>query len=178
MAGSGELIKLPLCSVQFSSVAQSVQLFATPWIAARQASLSITISRSSLRLCVSLCFFQFQWLMSVQFPSIFSLKFFLYEMHIQSLVVCVSEEPKLCWSCHLIACMLSRFRCVQLFATLWTRLLCQWDFADKNTGVGCHALLQGIFLTWGSNPCLFHLLHCQAWSLPLALPGEASVEIT
>ena len=27
----------------------------------------------------------------------------------------------------------------------------------KNTGVGCHALLQGIFLTQGSN---LHLLHC------------------
>ena len=34
----------------FSSVAQSVQLFATPWIAACQASLSITNSWSSLRL--------------------------------------------------------------------------------------------------------------------------------
>ena len=33
-------------SVQFSSVAQSVQLFATPWTAARQASLSITNSQS------------------------------------------------------------------------------------------------------------------------------------
>ena len=40
---------LPQChsSVQLLS---HVQLFATPWIAARQASLSITISRSSLRL--------------------------------------------------------------------------------------------------------------------------------
>ena len=39
-------------SVQFSSVQSlsHVRLFATPWIAARQASLSITISRSSLRL--------------------------------------------------------------------------------------------------------------------------------
>ena len=39
-------------SVQFSSVQSlsHVQLFATPWIAARQASLSITNSRSSLRL--------------------------------------------------------------------------------------------------------------------------------
>ena len=39
-------------SVQFSSVQSlsRVQLFATPWIAARQASLSITTSRSSLRL--------------------------------------------------------------------------------------------------------------------------------
>ena len=30
-----------------------------------------------------------------------------------------------------------------------------WDFSGKNTGVGCHALLQGIFLTQGLNP---HLL--------------------
>ena len=37
-------------SVQFSSVAQSFQLFATPWITARQASLSITNSQSLLRL--------------------------------------------------------------------------------------------------------------------------------
>ena len=39
-------------SVQFSSVQSlsRVRLFATPWIAARQASLSITISQSSLRL--------------------------------------------------------------------------------------------------------------------------------
>jgi len=28
-----------------------------------------------------------------------------------------------------------------------TRLLCPWDFPDKNTGMGCHFLLQGIFLT-------------------------------
>ena len=37
-------------SVQFSSVLSCVQLFATPWIAACQASLSITNSRSSLKL--------------------------------------------------------------------------------------------------------------------------------
>ena len=39
-------------SVQFSSVhsLSHVRLFATPWIGARQASLSITNSRSSLRL--------------------------------------------------------------------------------------------------------------------------------
>ena len=38
---------------------------------------------------------------------------------------------------------------------LWlTRLLCLWDSPGKNTGVGCHALLQGIFLGQGLNPCL------------------------
>ena len=31
------------------------------------------------------------------------------------------------------------------------RLLCPWDFSGKNTGVGCHFLLQGIFPTQGSN---------------------------
>ena len=36
-----------------------------------------------------------------------------------------------------------------------TRLLCPWNFPRKNTGVGCHAFLQGIFLTQGSNQRLF-----------------------
>ena len=36
------------------------------------------------------------------------------------------------------------------------RLLCPWDSPGKNTGVGCHALLQEIFLTQGSKPCLLH----------------------
>ena len=31
-----------------------------------------------------------------------------------------------------------------------------WDFSGKNTGVGCHALLQRIFLTQGSNLCLLY----------------------
>ena len=36
-----------------------------------------------------------------------------------------------------------------------TRLLCLWDFPGKNIGVGCHSLLQGIFLTQRSNPRLW-----------------------
>ena len=41
----------------------------------------------------------------------------------------------------------------------WTvahQLLCPWDSPGKNTGVGCHFLLQRIFLTQGSNPGLPH----------------------
>ena len=49
-------------------------------------------------------------------------------------------------------CVLSH---VWLFPTPWTReparLLCQWNFPDKNTGVGCHSFLQGIFLKWKWN---------------------------
>ena len=41
------------------------------------------------------------------------------------------------------------------------------DSPSKNTRVGFHALLQGIFLTRRSNPCLLHLLYWQAGSLPL-----------
>ena len=45
------------------------------------------------------------------------------------------------------------------------RLLCPWDSPGKNTGVGCHFLLWGIFPTQRSNP---RLLHWQADSLPLS----------
>ena len=38
------------------------------------------------------------------------------------------------------------------------QLLCLWDSPGKNTGVGCHALLQGIFLTQGWN---LGFLHCR-----------------
>ena len=41
------------------------------------------------------------------------------------------------------------------------RLLCPWNFSVKNIGVDCHALLQGIFLTQGSNSHLLCLLHCR-----------------
>ena len=46
-------------------------------------------------------------------------------------------------------------------------LHCPRDFLGKNSGVGCHFLLQGIFPAQRSNPCLSHLLHWQANSLSL-----------
>ena len=52
---------------------------------------------------------------------------------------------------------------------------CIWDSPGKNTRMGCHALLQGIFPTQGWNLCLsslLHLLHWQAGSLPLAPCGK------
>ena len=45
------------------------------------------------------------------------------------------------------------------------RLLCPWDSPSKKTGVCCHALLQGSFLSQGWNPGLLHcwqILYC--WS--------------
>ena len=58
---------------------------------------------------------------------------------------------------------------------LWpARLLYSWDFPVKNTGVGCHFVLQGIFLTQGLNPCL---LHWQVDSLPLSHLGILYEEV-
>ena len=44
-------------------------------------------------------------------------------------------------------------------------------FPGKSTGVGCHFLLQGIFLTQGLNSCLFSLLHWRIlYTVPLGSP--------
>ena len=59
----------------------------------------------------------------------------------------------------MLVCMLSRLSHVRLFATLWTVALqapLSWDSPGKNTRVGCHFLLQGIFPTQGLNPGLPH----------------------
>ena len=53
---------------------------------------------------------------------------------------------------------------LQPFGLQPARLLCPRDFPGKNTGVGCYFLLQGIFLTQGSN---LHLLYWQADTLSL-----------
>ena len=47
--------------------------------------------------------------------------------------------------------------------------VCPWDSPGKNTGVGCFALLQGIFLTQGSKLLLLCFLLWQAGSLALVL---------
>ena len=59
---------------------------------------------------------------------------------------------------------------VWLFAASWTvacQTLCPWNFPGKNTGMGCHSLLWGIFQTQGSNLHLLCLLQWQADSWPL-----------
>ena len=85
-------------------------------------------------------------------------------------------------SCHPNGCKVishCSFDCMRVYAQLlsciWffhelqpARLLCTWNFPSKNTGVGCHFLLQGIFQTQRLNPHLLYLLLWQADSLPLS----------
>ena len=79
-----------------------------------------------------------------------------------------------CTSTHQICVSLSELSSFRMHTQLlqscpilcdpWTvahRLLCPWDSPCKNTGVGCHALLQQVLLTQGSNPCLLCLLQCR-----------------
>ena len=76
-----------------------------------------------------------------------------------------SEEPSAVGEKWLIFCVVPCCAVLSrsvVFDSLWphglwpARLLWPWDFPGKNTGVGCHTLLQGIFPTQGWNPCLPH----------------------
>ena len=91
------------------------------------------------------------------------------------------EAPYLCLCMYVcvsvcgmwVRCVLSH---VQLFVThgpqansLWpTKLFCPWNFPRKNTGAGCHFLLQGSFPIQRVNLCLLRLQNWQVDSLPLA----------
>ena len=80
-----------------------------------------------------------------------------------------------CCIYEIYVCMHAQF-CYVMFNSLHlqglqpARPLCPWDSADKNSGMGGHALLQGLFPTQGSNLHLLCLLHWQDDSLPLSHP--------
>ena len=69
--------------------------------------------------------------------------------------------------------------CSVMSDSLWpcglkhTRLLCPWDSPGKNTRVGCHFLLQGIFSTQKSNPSPLHW----GWFFTIWATREASIWI-
>ena len=58
---------------------------------------------------------------------------------------------------------------------LWGKLIAMYNWIMKEVGkkteVHCHALLEEIFLTQGSNSRLLRLLYCQVDSLPLSHLG-------
>ena len=70
--------------------------------------------------------------------------------------------------------VLSCFSRVCLFTTPWTVVHqppLSMGFSRQEYWSGCHALLQEVFPTQRSNPCLPCLLHWQVGYLPLAPPG-------
>ena len=93
--------------------------------------------------------------------------------------VCFFIPPVILWSVFaalflICCCCCAVLSHVRLFVTPWTvhaKFICPWDFPGKNTGVGCHSLLQGIFSTQGSSPGLLHcrqmLYHLSYWGSPI-----------
>ena len=72
---------------------------------------------------------------------------------------CLARVTRLLASALYVSCLcLVMQSCLTLrpHGLYWARLLCPWDSPGKKTGVGCHAFLQGIFPTQGSNPDLSH----------------------
>ena len=68
------------------------------------------------------------------------------------------NPPYVCICCRcLVASIVSHS--VGSYGLQPARLLCSWDSLGKSTREGCHTLLQGIFLTEGSNPGLLHCRH-------------------
>ena len=72
------------------------------------------------------------------------------------------------------ACQVTSFvsDSLQPYGLNTARLLCPLDSPGKNTGVGCHALHQGIFLTQGLNPHILCFLHWQVGSPACMSPGK------
>ena len=121
-----------------------VRLLKTPWTAASQAPPSMGFSRQ-------------EYWSGVPLPS----------LKVGSLAIIILilsiENPKESLELENTVCLVT-----QLWLTLCILMDCSppgsfihGDSPDKNTGVGCHALLQGISLTQGSNS---GLLHCR-WIL-------------
>ena len=89
------------------------------------------------------------------------------KLHIRGSCVC------LCVCVCVCVCVLSHLSCIWLFVTLWTVAHQGYrDSPGKNTRLGCHALLQGIFPTQGLKLHLLSLLHWQVGSLPLMPPAK------
>ena len=81
----------------------------------------------------------------------------LCKLYICNRIVCVCVCTCVCVTCSVV------YTSLRPHGLKLTRLLCLWNSSGKNTGVGCHFLFQGIFLTQGSNLGLPHcrqILYC------------------
>ena len=102
-----------------------------------------------------------------------------YTLYLLGSLVSKIQEIKKCWQgVEKSTLLVLGGKSLQLCPTLWpyelqpTRPLLLWDSPGKNTGVGCHFLLQEIFPAQVSNPCLLSLLNWQADSLPTEPSGK------
>ena len=102
----------------------------------------------------------------------------MYSLFDQLFPTCSLKLPHLAIVSLIMCCVCVCAKLLQSCLTLCdsmdykpARLLCPWNFPGKNTGLGFHTLLQGIFLTQGLNPRLLKLLPCR-WILYTEPPGR------
>ena len=106
-------------------------------------------------------FYSTENIQSVPKDLFYIIQFRIWSTDLMSVCVCV--------------CVCVSHSVVSLFATPWTiahQDLCHGNSPHKNTGVGCHSCLQGIFPTQGLN---LGLLHCRQVLYHLSHQGNPRV---
>ena len=136
-----------------------VQLFATLWTVPRQAPLSKGFFRLEywsglLRLL--------DWFIVLSRSSISYFPVYSFHLIFESLILKLQLKKILIYLPRKIRAIYSGTTCNFVLYSPSLLLLCYRvcpsHFTGKHAGVGCHFLLQGIFLTQGLNP---HLLFCR-----------------
>ena len=125
-------------------------LFVTPWTVAGQALLSMEFSRQE--------YWSGQWIPSPGYlldPGIKPSSLVLQTVSLPS-------DPLVCLVAQLCLTLCNPVDCSPPGS-------CPWDSPGKSTGVGCHALLQGIFPAQGLNQ---GLLHCKQFLYHLSHQGS------
>ena len=98
---------------------------------------------------------------------------FLPQSHFLFLI-CVCGKKKNVCVCVCTCSVAQSCLTLQPYGLQPTKLLCPWDFPDKNTGLACHFLFQGILPTQGSIKLTSPAL--QVDSLPLSHLGMPSFQ--
>ena len=91
-----------------------------------------------------------------------SFKYSLKRLKVTCSIFTFYQHTSPCMNAYQVASVM--FDSLRPYGPLPTRLLYPWDSPGKNTAMGYHALLQGIFPTQGSNSHLLCLLHWQVGS--------------
>ena len=155
-------VKHAVTEQSYTDVLSRVQLFVTPWSLARQAPLSMGFSRQ-------------EYWSGLPCPPQRDLP----NPEIEPTSVTspaladAFSTTRTTWGAHVGVCRVASV--VFDSAALWTVIRqapLSMGISGENTGVCCHAFLQGIFPNQGSSSHLSHLLNWQAGSLPLVPPGK------
>ena len=91
-----------------------------------------------------------------------SFKYSLKRLKVTCSIFTFYQHTSPCMNAYQVASVM--FDSLRPYGPLPTRLLYPWDSPGKNTAMGYHALLQGIFPIQGSNPPFLCLLHWQVGS--------------